>query len=68
MCVRHLDRQDIRARNGYEVAVQWADGKLRSATVKNSTPSTFKVRCGAKTGEISIEAGQTVRLNVTRLW
>ncbi len=53
----------LRARDGYEVSMEWKDGKLQSATIKNSTPNTFKVRCGDKTAEVSIKAGQTLRLN-----
>jgi alpha-L-fucosidase 2 len=53
----------LRARGGYEVAMQWDDGKLQSATIKNSAPAKFKVRYGTKTAEVSIKAGQTLRLN-----
>jgi alpha-L-fucosidase 2 len=53
----------LRARGGFEVAMQWKDGKLQSATIHNAAPATFKVRCGAKTAEVTIKAGQTVRLN-----
>jgi alpha-L-fucosidase 2 len=53
----------LRARGGFEVAMQWKDGKLQSATIKNSAPAKFKVRYGTKTAEVSIKAGQTLRLN-----
>ena len=56
----------LRARGGFEVAMQWKDGRLQSATIRttrNAAPATFKVRSGAKTEEVSIKAGQTVRLN-----
>jgi alpha-L-fucosidase 2 len=53
----------LRARGGFEVAMQWKDGKLRSATIRNSAPSMFKVRYGSKTAEVSIKAGQTLHLN-----
>ncbi len=53
----------LRARGGFEVAMQWRDGKLQSATIRNAAPATFKVRSGARTAEVSLRAGQTVRLN-----
>ena len=53
----------LRARGGYEVAMDWNEGKLQSVTIKNSNPSTFKVRYGDKASEVSIKAGQTVHLD-----
>jgi alpha-L-fucosidase 2 len=53
----------LRARGGYEVAMQWKDGKLQSAAIRNASPATLKVRYGAKTAEVPIKAGQTVRLS-----
>jgi len=53
----------LRARGGFEVAMQWQDGKLRSATIRNAAPAKFKVRYGGKTAEVMTKAGQTVRLS-----
>jgi len=53
----------LRARGGFEVAMQWKDGKLQSTTIRNTAPTTCKVRYGARTAEVPIKAGQTVRLN-----
>jgi alpha-L-fucosidase 2 len=53
----------LRARGGFEVAMQWKDGKLQSATIHNTAPATFGVRHGDKTAAVSIEAGRTLRLN-----
>lgn len=53
----------LRARGGYEIAIQWKNGKLQSATFKNVTPNTFKVRYSDKTAEVSIKAGQMLSLN-----
>jgi len=53
----------LRARGGFEVAMQWKDGKLQSATIHNAAPAKFKVRYGSKTSEISIKAGQRLQLN-----
>lgn len=53
----------LRARGGFEVAMQWKDGKLLSATIHNRTASRFNVRYAGKTATLSIQAGQTIRLN-----
>ncbi|MCY2954428.1 MAG: glycoside hydrolase family 95 protein [Planctomycetota bacterium] len=53
----------LRARGGFEVAMQWKGGKLQSATIRNAAPATFKVRYGAKTAEVSLKAGQKLHLN-----
>jgi alpha-L-fucosidase 2 len=53
----------LRARGGYEIAMEWKDGKLQFATIKNSTQNMFKVRYGDKTTELSLKAGQMLRLN-----
>jgi alpha-L-fucosidase 2 len=53
----------LRARGGFEVAMQWNDGRLQFATIQNAAPTRFAVRYGDKTTEVSIEAGQTLRLN-----
>jgi alpha-L-fucosidase 2 len=54
----------LRARGGFQVTMEWRDGKLQSATIRNAAPATCKVRNGVKTADVSIKAGQTVRLNV----
>jgi alpha-L-fucosidase 2 len=59
--------EGLRARGGYEVGMQWKDGKLQSAMIRHAAPSTFKVRYAGKTAEVSIKAGQTVRLNADLL-
>jgi alpha-L-fucosidase 2 len=53
----------LRARGGFEVVIQWKDGKLESATIRNAVPAIFKVRNGGRTAEASIKAGQAVHLN-----
>lgn len=53
----------LRARGGLEVAMQWKQGKLQSATIQNTAPATARVRHGDKTAEVSMKAGQAVRLN-----
>ena len=53
----------LRARGGSEVAMQWKDGQLQSAVIRNAAPTALKVRYGAKTAEVSVKAGQTLRLD-----
>ena len=53
-----------RARGGYEVSIEWKDGKLVSATVKNvSGDGHAKVRCGGKTTEFRLPRGAAKTLN-----
>ncbi|MEJ2078431.1 MAG: DUF1593 domain-containing protein [Acidobacteriota bacterium] len=59
----HGSVNGLRARGGFEVAIEWQDGKLETATLRNATPATFTVRYGTRTAEVSIKAGQTLRLN-----
>jgi len=53
----------LKARGGFEVAMQWNDGKLQSATIESAAPATVQLRSGGKTAEVTIKAGQTLRLN-----
>jgi alpha-L-fucosidase 2 len=54
----------LRARGGYEVGVEWKDGKLASATVKNvSGDGSCKVRYGDKGVELSLKKGEEKQLN-----
>ena len=55
---------DLRARGGYEVGVEWKDGKLVSATVKNvSGDGHAKVRYGGKVVELNLKHGEAMSLN-----
>jgi alpha-L-fucosidase 2 len=53
----------LRARGGFEVAIQWKSGKLRSAELSSPAARDCKVRCGAKTALLSLKPGVPVRLN-----
>jgi alpha-L-fucosidase 2 len=53
----------LRARGGFEVAIEWKEGKLTAATIQSTVPATCKVRYGARQSEVSIKAGQAIRLN-----
>jgi alpha-L-fucosidase 2 len=53
----------LRARGGYEVGVEWKDGKLVAATVKNvSGDGHPKVRYGGKVVELTVKPGATKTL------
>ena len=48
----------LRARGGYEVGIEWKNGKLVSATVKNiSGDGRVKVRCGSKVTQFNLPRG-----------
>lgn len=54
----------LRARGGYEVGVEWKNGKLVSATVKNvSGDGHPKISYGGKTVELNLNRGKTKSLN-----
>ena len=53
----------LRARGGFEVDVQWKKGRLHLAEIRNRNASACKVRYGARTVELSLKPGQTIRLN-----
>jgi alpha-L-fucosidase 2 len=54
----------LRARGGYEVGVEWKNGKLVSATVKNiSGDGHAKISYGGKTVELNLKQGETKSLN-----
>jgi alpha-L-fucosidase 2 len=52
------------ARGGYEIGVEWKDGKLLSATVKNvSGDGHCKVRYGDQVTELNLKKGEERQLN-----
>jgi alpha-L-fucosidase 2 len=53
----------LRARGGFDVSMQWKDGKLVSAQIRSNNRGACKVRYGGKTVALQFKAGQTVRLN-----
>jgi len=53
----------LRARGGFEVDINWDDGKLTSAVIRSKLAGPCKVRCGEKVVEFSTDAGRTYRLN-----
>jgi alpha-L-fucosidase 2 len=48
----------LRARGGFEVDIQWNEGKLTKANIKNLTGQPLKVRYGGKDIQVEIPKGQ----------
>lgn len=55
--------QGLRARGGYEVSMDWKDGKLQAAQISNNNGGSCTVRYGEKTTELSVMPGQTAHLD-----
>ncbi|MCW3092968.1 MAG: hypothetical protein JWP81_4037 [Ferruginibacter sp.] len=55
--------QGLRARGGYEINMQWKNGKLLSAEIHNINGTACKVRYKQKTTSLSIKPGDTIQLN-----
>ena len=54
----------LRARGGYEVGIEWNNGKLVAATIKNiSGDGPVKMRYGSKLVELNVKSGATKTLN-----
>jgi alpha-L-fucosidase 2 len=53
----------LRARGGFEVNMDWTDGKLISATLHSLLGNPCNVRYGEKTVELNIKSGGTVHLD-----
>jgi alpha-L-fucosidase 2 len=55
--------QGLRARGGYEVSMEWKNGKLQSAQISNRDGGSCMVRYGDKTTKLWVQPGATARLN-----
>jgi alpha-L-fucosidase 2 len=53
----------LRARGGYEVSMEWKEGRLRSAQIHSTGGRAFRVRYGDRTARFVIQPGATVRLD-----
>jgi alpha-L-fucosidase 2 len=53
----------LRARGGLLVDMQWSAGKLKSAQIRGIASGSHRVRSGAKTATVSLQAGRPLNLN-----
>jgi alpha-L-fucosidase 2 len=49
----------LRARGRFEVDIEWKDGRLVRAVIRSELGRSCKVRCGEKTSELLIPAGES---------
>ncbi len=52
----------LRARGGFQVDIEWRDGKLTGATLRSKAGGTCKVRYGARVIEVRVPRGRPLRL------
>lgn len=53
----------LRARGGFEVDIEWRDGKLVAATLRSGLGRPCRVRYGDRTADLKIPAGGTATLS-----
>ena len=53
----------LRARGGYEVSCEWKNGRLTTATIRSTMPSSCRVRYGNKVSLPTFKAGQEISLD-----
>jgi len=53
----------LRARGGFDVSIQWKNGKLQSAEIRSSNGGVCKLRYGEQTTRKSLEPGDVMRVD-----
>jgi alpha-L-fucosidase 2 len=53
----------LRARGGYEVSIDWKEGKLTKCVIKSLLGNPFVVRCNGKTTNYNVVKGETLTIN-----
>lgn len=53
----------LRARGGFVVDIEWQEGKLAAATLRSTTGTACKVRCGPKVAELDLRPRETALLD-----
>ncbi|MGI4790217.1 MAG: glycoside hydrolase family 95 protein [Janthinobacterium lividum] len=58
----------LRARGGFEVSIEWSEGRLAAATLTATLASAFRVRCGSLSADFECRPGDVFKLdaNLTR--
>ncbi|WP_431217631.1 glycoside hydrolase family 95-like protein [Puia sp. P3] len=51
------------ARGGYEVSMEWKEGRLQSAEIHSLNGRAFRVRYGDRTAKFVIQPGSTIKLD-----
>ncbi|MEX0324274.1 MAG: glycoside hydrolase N-terminal domain-containing protein [Puniceicoccaceae bacterium] len=53
----------LRARGGFEVDIEWSDGKLKSVTVKSVSGTISQIRYGAESRPVNLRKGESIQLD-----
>jgi alpha-L-fucosidase 2 len=53
----------LRARGGFEVAIAWEHGQLKTGTIKSVWGTDFKVRYGSRVVSLRLRPGRSLRLD-----
>jgi alpha-L-fucosidase 2 len=53
----------LRARGGFEVSIEWKDGKLQQSEIKSLLGNPCVVRYGNKTKSYNIPIGSTIKIS-----
>ena len=52
--------QGLRARGGYEVDINWKNGRLAMATIRSTGGQNPEIRYGDKTAQLKLDVGRTI--------
>jgi alpha-L-fucosidase 2 len=53
----------LRARGGFEVDIDWKNGKLAGATIRSVNGTGGQIRYGDLTAKVALQPGRSVRLD-----